>query len=616
MIQPEALLQQYFGHKAFRTGQKQAIDAILSGRDVLAVMPTGAGKSVCYQISALLLPGVTIVISPLISLMKDQVEALRQVGIPAAYINSSISQEEFYHSMQMLQQGQCRILYVAPERLMTESLLRLAQRVQISMIAVDEAHCVSQWGQDFRQSYLDIPVFMEQLPVRPVCTAFTATATKQVEADIARILKLRGPETIHTGFDRKNLFFGVRRPNRKMTELFHLLKENDGKSGIVYCSTRKAVEEVCASLCDAGFDATRYHAGLSDVERAQNQDDFLYDRKPIMVATNAFGMGIDKSNVSFVIHYNMPMDLESYYQEAGRAGRDGEPAQCILLYSGRDVRTNEFLLKRSRETMDVDDEETRQFLLNQGMERLKQMTFYATSTSCLRHRMLRYFGDHAPESCGNCSCCLTNYREEDATMAAKKIISCVYRAQKGGYHLSRTMTADVLIGSKKESLLRMRLDRLSTYGIIEKLTQKEVVGLIDELLQQENLALRPFQEYQELALTAGSVEIIRDQKKVMRRVPIVREKLAAPVGTKDPTLSAADNELFQKLRQVRSAQAKHEGIPPYFIFSDATLRDMCRKKPRSMGDMRQVSGVGVIKAQKYGKMFLEEIHNFQPEVSV
>ena len=280
------------------------------------------------------------------------------------------------------------------------------------------------------------------------------------------------------------------------------------------------------------------------------------------------------------------------------------------------MRTNEFLLKRSRETMDVEDEETRQFLLNQGMERLKQMTFYATSTSCLRHRMLRYFGDHAPESCGNCSCCLTNYREEDATMAAKKIISCVYRAQKGGYHLSRTMTADVLIGSKKESLLRMRLDRLSTYGIIEKLTQKEVVGLIDELLQQKNLALRPFQEYQELALTAGSVEIIRDQKKVMRRVPIVREKLAAPVGTKDPTLSAADNELFQKLRQVRSAQAKHEGIPPYFIFSDATLRDMCRKKPRSMGDMRQVSGVGVIKAQKYGKMFLEEIQSFQPEVSV
>ncbi len=614
MMQPETLLQQYFGHKEFRTGQKQAIDAILSGRDVVAVMPTGAGKSVCYQISALLLPGLTVVISPLISLMKDQVEALRQVGIPAAYINSSISQEEFYYTMQMVQQRRCRILYAAPERLMTESFLRMAQRVQISMVAVDEAHCVSQWGQDFRQSYLDIPVFVEQLPVRPVCTAFTATATKQVEADISRILKLHDPVTIHTGFDRKNLFFGVRRPNNKMQELIQLLRGNGGKSGIVYCSTRKAVEEVCASLCAVGFDATRYHAGLSDTERTQNQDDFLYDRKPVMVATNAFGMGIDKSNVSFVIHYNMPMDLESYYQEAGRAGRDGEPAQCILLYSGKDVRTNDFLLKRSRETMDVDDEETRQFLLQQGEERLRQMTFYATATSCLRHRMLRYFGDPAPESCGNCSCCLINYREEDATMAAKKIISCVYRAQKGGYHLSRTMTADVLIGSRKESLLRMRLDQLSTYGIIEKLTQKEVIGLIDELIQQENLALRPFHEYQELALTAGSVEIIRDQKKVTRRVPIVREKLAAPVGTKDPTLSEADNELFQKLRQVRAAQAKHEGIPPYFIFPDATLRDMCRKKPQSMSDMRQVSGVGVIKAQKYGKLFLEEIQSFQPEM--
>lgn len=615
-MQAQETLRKYFGHEAFRPGQEVMVNALTHHRDALGVMPTGAGKSMCYQVPALMMPGVAIVISPLISLMADQVAALKSAGVPAAYLNSSLTPRQMELAMQRARQGAYKIIYVAPERLETPSFQAMAQSMPISLLAVDEAHCVSQWGQDFRQSYLDIPVFMEQLLVRPVCTAFTATATKQVEADIARILKLRDPETIHTGFDRKNLFFGVRRPNSKMTELFHLLKENDGKSGIVYCSTRKAVEEVCASLCDAGFDATRYHAGLSDVERAQNQDDFLYDRKPIMVATNAFGMGIDKSNVSFVIHYNMPMDLESYYQEAGRAGRDGEPAQCILLYSGRDVRTNEFLLKRSRETMDVEDEETRQFLLNQGMERLKQMTFYATSTSCLRHRMLRYFGDHAPESCGNCSCCLTNYREEDATMAAKKIISCVYRAQKGGYHLSRTMTADVLIGSKKESLLRMRLDRLSTYGIIEKLTQKEVVGLIDELLQQKNLALRPFQEYQELALTAGSVEIIRDQKKVMRRVPIVREKLAAPVGTKDPTLSAADNELFQKLRQVRSAQAKHEGIPPYFIFSDATLRDMCRKKPRSMGDMRQVSGVGVIKAQKYGKMFLEEIQSFQPEVSV
>ena len=605
MIAPEVLLQKYYGHAAFREGQKKAIDAILQGRDVLAVMPTGAGKSVCYQISALLLPGVSIVISPLISLMKDQVEALHQMGIPAAYINSSISSEEFFQTMYLAQQGQYKILYVAPERLMTESFLRFASSVTISMVAVDEAHCVSQWGQDFRQSYLDIPVFVQQLPVRPICTAFTATATVQVEEDIAAILQLQQPERIKTGFDRKNLFFGVRRPRSKMEELLELIREFRGKSGIVYCTTRKSVEEVCDVLCDAGYAATRYHAGLSDAERARNQEDFLYDQKPIMVATNAFGMGIDKSNVSFVIHYNMPKDLESYYQEAGRAGRYGEPAQCILLYGGRDVRTNNFLIERSRETMEVEDPEQREFLIEKSKERLKQMTFYATSTTCLRRRMLQYFGERAPESCGNCSCCQTNYREEDGTMAAKMIISCVYRAQKSGYHLSRSMAANVLVGSKRETILRMGLDQLSTYGLMSKLTRREVQDWIDELVAQENLALRPFADYQELALTAGSVAIIRDEKKVMHRVPIVQEKLAAPAGTVDPTLSEADNALFQQLRELRTKLARNEGVPPYFIFSDATLRDMCRKKPGSMPEMRQVSGVGVIKAQKYGKQFLK-----------
>ena len=612
MNQPEKLLQQYFGHASFRTGQKQAIDAILSGRDVLAVMPTGAGKSVCYQISALLLRGVTIVISPLISLMKDQVEALRQVGIPAAYVNSSITQEEFYHTVQMVQQGQCRILYVAPERLMTDSFFRLTQQVPVSMIAVDEAHCVSQWGQDFRQSYLDIPVFMEQLPARPICTAFTATATKQVEADIARILKLQEPEIIHTGFDRKNLFFGVRRPNNKTRELFQLLRENDGKSGIVYCSTRKAVEEVCDALRENGFPATRYHAGLSDTERAQNQDDFLYDRQPIMVATNAFGMGIDKSNVSFVIHYNMPMDLESYYQEAGRAGRDGEPAQCILLYSGRDVRTNQFLLERGKENAEIEEASLRESLLQKGEERLRQMTFYATSTSCLRRRMLQYFGEKAPETCGNCSCCLTNYREEDVTLEAKKIISCVYRGQKAGYHLSRTMTADILIGSKKESILRMRLDRLSTYGIIEKMTRRQVAQLIDELVEMECLALRPFQEFSELVLTSGSAAVIRGEKQVSHRVPIVQKKRIS-MGSSDDSVSSEEQGLFQKLRELRTEFARAEGVPAYIIFTDASLRDMCRKKPRTMGELRQVSGVGIVKSQKYGKDFLHAIAAWQAE---
>lgn len=609
MIQPEALLQQYFGHKAFRAGQKQAIDAILSGRDVLAVMPTGAGKSVCYQISALLLPGVTIVISPLISLMKDQVEALRQVGIPAAYINSSISQEEFYHSMQMLQQGQCRILYVAPERLMTESLLRLAQRVQISMIAVDEAHCVSQWGQDFRQSYLDIPVFMEQLPVRPVCTAFTATATKQVEADIARILKLRDPETIHTGFDRKNLFFGVRRPNSKMTELFHLLKENDGKSGIVYCSTRKAVEEVCASLCDTGFDATRYHAGLSDVERAQNQDDFLYDRKPIMVATNAFGMGIDKSNVSFVIHYNMPKNMESYYQEAGRAGRDGEAADCILLYNGQDVRTAEFLIEHSHENEDESmDEKTRRQLIERDMERLKQMTFYATTTDCLRRYILNYFGEKAPLCCGHCGNCDTNFEEVDATMDARKILSCVYRLDERRLHFGKTVVAAVLTGSKSEQINRFHLDTLSTYNIMHEQTAVRVRQLIDVLIERGLLTADP-ERYNALFLTQTGNALMRGRGEL--RIKLPREKKPETAARRTEELAAdVDEKLFEKLRTLRTKVAQRAGVPPYVVFSNATLADMAARQPKSEYELLGVRGVGEAKARRYGAEFVDCIRAY------
>ena len=614
MMRPETLLQQYFGHATFRSGQKKAIEAILSGKDVLAIMPTGAGKSVCYQISALMLSGITVVISPLISLMKDQVEGLQQVGIPAAYVNSTITTVQYRDTFRQVMQGKIKILYVAPERLMTESFLHLAQYVKISMIAVDEAHCVSQWGQDFRQSYLDIPLFVQQLSARPICTAFTATATRQVGEDIERILKLKEPQRVMTGFDRKNLYFDVRHPAQKKKELLYILTENHEKSGIVYCSTRKNVEDVCDILCEAGYSATRYHAGLSDEERTRNQDDFLYDRKPIMVATNAFGMGIDKSNVSYVIHYNMPKDLESYYQEAGRAGRDGEPAKCYLLYSGQDVRTNLFLIERSRETMETEDEQLRQSLIEKSKERLKQMTFYATSTSCLRHRMLWYFGEKSPESCGNCSCCLTNYREEDLTLQAKKIISCVYRARQKGYHLSRTMVADVLIGSKREAVLQMRLDALSTYGIAKDLSHKEVIKMIDVLVQQNNLALCPFHEYYEVVLMPGAAAIIRGEKQVIRMVPIEREKLAPKQAMLDNTFSKEDNMLFQKLREQRTMLAKKEGVPPYFVFADATLRDMCRKKPRTMKEFRQVSGIGIIKAQKYGKSFLHTIADHLLEI--
>lgn len=611
MNQPEKLLQQYFGHASFRTGQKQAIDAILSGRDVLAVMPTGAGKSVCYQISALLLRGVTIVISPLISLMKDQVEALRQVGIPAAYVNSSITQEEFYHTVQMVQQGQCRILYVAPERLMTDSFFRLTQQVPVSMIAVDEAHCVSQWGQDFRQSYLDIPVFMEQLPARPICTAFTATATKQVEADIARILKLQEPEIIHTGFDRKNLFFGVRRPNNKMRELFQLLRENDGKSGIVYCSTRKAVEEVCDALRENGFPATRYHAGLSDTERAQNQDDFLYDRQPIMVATNAFGMGIDKSNVSFVIHYNMPKNMESYYQEAGRAGRDGQPADCILLYSGQDVRMAEFLIERSHEAEDETiDEATRQQLIARDRERLKQMTFYCTTTECLRHYILRYFGENSPISCGHCSSCDTNFEEVDATMDARKILSCVYRLDERGRAFGKNVVSAILTGSKNEKITQFHLDTLSTYNIMPDSTAVYVRRLIDMLLERGHLIADP-DRMNVLVLTRSGNALMRGRGEF--RVKLPKEKKLAAAKQYAALAEDVDEKLFDALRDVRTRLAARAGVPPYVIFSNATLADMAAKQPSSEFDLLSVRGVGDAKARRYGKEFLAAIQKYRDE---
>lgn len=640
MIQPEALLQQYFGHKAFRTGQKQAIDAILSGRDVLAVMPTGAGKSVCYQISALLLPGVTIVISPLISLMKDQVEALRQVGIPAAYINSSISQEEFYHSMQMLQQGQCRILYVAPERLMTESLLRLAQRVQISMIAVDEAHCVSQWGQDFRQSYLDIPVFMEQLLVRPVCTAFTATATKQVEADIARILKLRDPETIHTGFDRKNLFFGVRRPNSKMTELFHLLKENDGKSGIVYCSTRKAVEEVCASLCDAGFDATRYHAGLSDVERAQNQDDFLYDRKPIMVATNAFGMGIDKSNVRYVIHHNMPESIEAYYQEAGRAGRDGEPSRCTLLWNESDIVTRRRLLDMDNDNERLTPEE-RETVRMSKRRLLDGMIGYCRTTDCLHVYMTRYFGENTSRTgtcTGGCTNCDSTFETLDVTDIARSISRCVHDAMYDYDDQGRPTCGPVrqglgsgkivaiLRGSKAKDLIARHLDRCPSYGRLHDAPEARIRDVLSQMATDGFLSIAegrlPIVGFGQRAAETVAPEFRYEIKRVERKaagagtgVTSRTDSSSKSAASDGPALGsyAPDDEnetLFQKLRELRLSIARENSLPPYMVFNDRTLRDMARLRPITDAQFLAVNGVGDSKLAKYGKRFMEAIAGF------
>lgn len=605
------ILKQYFGYDSFRPGQDELVRAILSGRDTLGIMPTGAGKSICYQVPAMLFPGLTLVISPLISLMKDQVGALVEAGVPAACINSAMSAEEFRDALYFAGRGQYKLLYVAPERLTAPSFLEFAKHVPISMVTVDEAHCISQWGQDFRPSYLKILDFLAELPERPLVSAFTATATAEVRDDIVQALGLHEPFIKTTGFDRPNLYFAVEQPTSKGTKLLQLLNERKDKSGIVYCSTRKNVEEICDLLLSRGLPATRYHAGLDPDERRENQDDFLYDRKTIMVATNAFGMGIDKSNVSFVIHYNMPKNMESYYQEAGRAGRDGQPADCILLYSGQDVRMAEFLIERSHEAEDETiDEATRQQLIARDRERLKQMTFYCTTTECLRHYILRYFGENSPLSCGHCSSCDTNFEEVDATMDARKILSCVYRLDERGRAFGKTVVSAILTGSKNEKITQFHLDTLSTYNIMPDSTAVYVRRLIDMLLERGYLIADP-DRMNVLVLTRTGNALMRGRGEF--RVKLPKEKKPAAAKQYAALAEDVDEKLFDALRDVRTRLAARAGVPPYVIFSNATLADMAAKQPSSEFDLLSVRGVGDAKARRYGKEFLAAIQKYRDE---
>ena len=542
------ILKQYFGYDSFRPGQDKLVQSILSGRDTLGIMPTGAGKSICYQVPALLLPGLTLVISPLISLMKDQVGALNEAGVPAACVNSAMSAESMRDVLGYAAQGGYKLLYVAPERLTAPAFLSFAQRVPVSMVTVDEAHCISQWGQDFRPSYLKILDFLAALPARPLVSAFTATATEAVRDDIVRALGLRDPFVLTTGFDRPNLYFAVERPPSKPNALLRLLATRTGKSGIVYCATRKTVDDVCDMLLAKGLPATRYHAGLCAEERQRNQEDFLYDVKPIMVATNAFGMGIDKSNVSFVIHYNMPKSLEAYYQEAGRAGRDGEPADCILLYSAGDITTAKFLLENSGNE-ELDEEEQEQ-VRRQDQARLQAMIGYCRTSGCLRGRLLDYFGQAHGPACGNCGNCRGEYQLQDITVPAQMILSCVHRVKgRLGYYVGKTLLVQVLRGSRNQRVADLGLDQLSTYGLLSRLPAEQVRTLMDFLEAEGLLRTNPL--HATLEPTPAAAKILFQGEKLSMPVRKDRAGEARRAGRKKtaaPSPAPATSTIWEKGR--------------------------------------------------------------------
>lgn len=611
------LLSRYFGYSEFRGGQEALIDAQMAGRDAFGIMPTGGGKSICYQLPALMLPGVSLVISPLISLMQDQVLALKSAGVPAAYINSSLSMEQLRLVYQNLRRGRYKIVYVAPERLQAEGFAALARELDISLVAVDEAHCISQWGQDFRPSYLKIPEFLQSLPRRPVLSAFTATATPLVQQDIVRLLGLRSPLKIVTGFDRPNLRFEVRCPESKKAELLTLLALRKGQSGIVYCSTRKEVERICELLESKRFAATRYHAGLPDRERQQNQEDFLFDRKTVMVATNAFGMGIDKSNVSYVIHYNMPQSLEAYYQEAGRAGRDGEKAQCILLFGKKDILTAKFFIQKSYEESELPEEE-RERVREQDLRRLYKMIDYCQTSGCLRQFILNYFGQPQNGPCGNCGNCAPIRKKEtgkkpeapahtgrmvtkDITREAQMVLSCVHRIKDAlGHNGTVTMTVRVLRGMRDKRLLELDLDKLSTYGLMASYSRTEIRAIIARLKAS---GLLDCEKNEIISLTPAASGVL------FRGKPVMITLDEAEMGEKFPRSGTVetDSRLLAALKALRGRLAKEEKVPAYVIFSNATLEDMAGKAPKTMEQFLEVSGVGEVKAHRYGKVFLDEI---------
>ncbi|EPY2305369.1 DNA helicase RecQ [Clostridium sporogenes] len=586
------LLKKHFGYNEFRKAQEKVIKSILKKEDTVAIMPTGAGKSICYQIPALIFEGVTVVISPLISLMKDQVDSLKEVGIEATYINSSLNNLEIEERIFNAREGLYKLIYIAPERLESDSFVRSLNNLNIALVAVDEAHCVSQWGHDFRPSYTKISNFIRKLSKRPIVTAFTATATETVRHDILNSLELQNPKVFVTGFDRENLSFSVIKGEDKEKFIFDYLENNIGKVGIIYTSTRKEAESLYNKINKKGYKVGVYHAGLNDEERKRTQEDFSFDNIEIIVATNAFGMGIDKSNVRFVIHHNIPKNMEAYYQEAGRAGRDGEESECILLFSPNDIRLQKYFIDESFLSPERKNNE---------YNKLRAMVDYCYTSKCLRSYILEYFGEEPlEEKCNNCSTCNDNREEKDITLEAQKIFSCVYRMKE---RFGVNMVADVLRGSKNKKLLSLDLDGLSTYGIMEEFTQKDIVALMNKLIADDYMVTTD-DKFPVVRLRAKSYDVLKGKETVAIKVSKIEKKVKA------------DNELLDRLKQLRKAISQEESVPPFMIFPDATLKELSEYMPTKEEDLLKIKGIGERKAEVYGERFIKSITEYMDEKGI
>ncbi|GAA0064859.1 DNA helicase RecQ [Clostridium sp. CTA-1] len=586
------LLKKHFGYNEFRKAQEKVIESILKKEDTVAIMPTGAGKSICYQIPALIFEGVTVVISPLISLMKDQVDSLKEVGIEATYINSSLNNLEIEERIFNAREGLYKLIYIAPERLESDSFVRSLNNLNIALVAVDEAHCVSQWGHDFRPSYTKISNFIRKLSKRPIVAAFTATATETVRRDILNSLELQNPKVFVTGFDRENLSFSVIKGEDKEKFIFDYLENNMGKVGIIYTSTRKEAESLYNKINKKGYKVGVYHAGLNDEERKKTQEDFSFDNIEIIVATNAFGMGIDKSNVRFVIHHNIPKNMEAYYQEAGRAGRDGEESECILLFSPNDIRLQKYFIDESFLSPERKNNE---------YNKLRAMVDYCYTSKCLRSYILEYFGEEPlEEKCNNCSTCNDNREEKDITLEAQKIFSCVYRMKE---RFGVNMVADVLRGSKNKKLLSLDLDSLSTYGIMEEFTQKDIVSLMNKLIADDYMVTTD-DKFPVVRLRPKSYDVLKGKETVAIKVSKIEKKVKA------------DNELLDRLKQLRKAISQEESVPPFMIFPDATLKELSEYMPTKEEDLLKIKGIGERKAEVYGERFIKAITEYMDEKGI